>query len=334
MIDEPAPEFASTTAVVLGSAVPRKVGLKKYREKWLLLFFCSLPASDEDCDVEAVVTRRVELERKYGCRVLGVASGFTVEDITMWVRRRNNGKNSNGKLQHFRSLGAADVCIISDPDYAIARRYGIPLVASPAVSSGGSGGGGDGVGERTAGARELAQAMFLLSPDGLVKYRSLIGTAERNIEEHMMLLQTYFFTDLGPASASSTSVHHHQQQQQLSDGVPQRTMGDVRNYVYSMRSSANSEAEDVDPPGGSGATAELDGDLKVGAALLSAGSWYQRQLRVRPLVTKAVTSCAVGLLGEIIGASINRYYAVRRSGGISGEGAAGFCKSKFISVHY
>jgi hypothetical protein len=42
---------------------------------------------------------------------------------------------------------------------------------------------------------------------------------------------------------------------------------------------------------------------------------YNRNMRLSPLRTKALTSCAVALLGEVVGAAINARVVAARSGG-------------------
>lgn len=42
---------------------------------------------------------------------------------------------------------------------------------------------------------------------------------------------------------------------------------------------------------------------------------YNRNMRLSPLRTKALTSCAVALLGEVVGAAINARIVAARSGG-------------------
>lgn len=284
MIQEQAPDF-SVEALLPGLQIGR-VALKDYHESWVLLFFYPLDFTFV-CPTEIIsfADRHAEFAA-LNCQVLAASCDSVYTHMSWSQLPRSEG-----------GLGKLSIPLLADFNKELANKYNV-------LSEGGV----------------PLRATFLIAPGGVIRHLSMNDLpVGRSVDESLRVLQAFQFVeqhgevcpanwkpgdktmkaDVEASKEYFSSVYDHDGHEQQANAGNKHDVTRV-SFANLRKSSPTSASLTPAIP------RSMIGNCvhTVSSSLTGCLEAYTTALKESPLLTKALTSCVIGLLGELIGTYI------------------------------
>lgn len=262
MIQQNAPDFTAQALIPGDESTIGSISISQYRGKWVLLFFYPLNFTFVS---PAEVTAFADRQNEFAalhCQVLA-CSGDSIYTHLAWCKtHRVDG-----------GLGALPIPLVSDFDKSIGQAYGVLLP--------------DGT---------TSRASFLIDPNGMIRHVAINDqVVSRNVDEALRVLREFQTTFVSPDAHDA----------EVDAGMERVTFTPVpvAHVPTTPAAAVTSAAVSVAATGAAtGAGTVTDTTSTAPNALLAVLAWYTGHLRKTPLLTKAITSAGIGMIGELLGA--------------------------------